>query len=121
MGTGTRQCFIWREGQAKRSPNEIGSCLNIFLKRNSARNPIVIYSDNSPGQYKNKFIVLLYMYALIEKQKKCILKRGPIHVPDQWPPVIHINENGEKVLRIEINEITVEAEELNRIKYKLTY
>ncbi|KAJ8892813.1 hypothetical protein PR048_005394 [Dryococelus australis] len=44
MGTGFGLC--WHESQAKCDPNEIGSCLHIFLQRNSVGKPIVFYSDN---------------------------------------------------------------------------
>ena len=65
MGNGTGFYFIWHEGQAKRGPNEIGSCVNIFLKKNSFGKPIIFYSGNCTGQNKNKFIVSLYMYAVM--------------------------------------------------------
>ncbi|CAI6375868.1 unnamed protein product [Macrosiphum euphorbiae] len=90
---------------------------------NSSMNlPIIFYSDNCVGQNKNKFIISLYMYATmrleipsitnkflvcghsqnegdamhacIEKQKKRVLKSGPIYIPDQWIPVISLARKG---------------------------
>lgn len=77
---------------------------------------MVLYCDNCYGQNKNKFITSLLFYAvsklnissitlkflvvghtqnegdsmhsLIEKQKKRVLRSGPIYTPSQWIPVI---------------------------------
>ncbi|XP_072384357.1 uncharacterized protein [Diabrotica undecimpunctata] len=109
--------YFWHEGVARRGVNEIGSCTLNYLKENPT-NKIVFYSDNCPGQNKNKFIVVLFMFcvrnleiksithkffvvghsqnegdamhALIERQKKRALKAGPLYVPTQLLPIISL-------------------------------
>ena len=114
MDSGTGHCFISHEGQAKRGQNEIGSCVNIFLKKNSFGKPIIFNSDNCMDQNKNKFTVSLYMYTIMsynipshkylitghtqnegnhmsslnEKQKECALRGRPTYIPAQWVIVI---------------------------------
>ena len=68
-GIGSVTCFMWHEGQGKRGPNEIGSCLLKYLKQKSEVSEvedleIVFYSDNCAGQQKNKFVLAAYFYAV---------------------------------------------------------
>lgn len=103
-------CYMWHEGQGGRGANEVGSCIINFLKSRNEEN-IMFYSDNCPGQNKNKFIISVYLYCVqvlqtksirhkylvsghtenegngmhscIEQQKKRALKSGPLYVPAQ--------------------------------------
>lgn len=116
-------CYFWHEGEGKRGADEIGSCLLKFIEKElntrTGNDPLdlVFYSDNCCGQNKNKYIIGLYMYAvmkyfklnsithkflitghtqnegdsvhsLIEKQIKRALKSGPIYVPSQYVQII---------------------------------
>lgn len=68
-GQGSVMCFMWHEGQGKRGPNEIGSCLLKYLQRKSENYrgndlEIVFFSDNCSGQQKNKFVLAAYFYAV---------------------------------------------------------
>ncbi|KAJ8912160.1 hypothetical protein NQ315_006124 [Exocentrus adspersus] len=109
-------CYVWSENTAKRGANEIGSCVLQFLTSNCKEKHVTFYSDNCAGQNKNKYIASLYLYATtfleiqsithkylvtghtqnegdsmhscIEKEKKRLLKGGPIFIPAQWVPVI---------------------------------
>lgn len=116
VGQDIGHCYVWHEGLANCGPNEIGSCLYKYLAGNAHGNPIIFYSDDYTGQNKNGYIVSLFMYMVenynipsitqkfvsvghtpseieqmhsaIEKQKKIILKSGPITVPAQWVTII---------------------------------
>ncbi|KAK4875521.1 hypothetical protein RN001_011943 [Aquatica leii] len=109
-------CYLWHEGIAKRGANEICSCVYKFISKNKNEN-LVFYSDNCVGQNKNKFVFGMYLYctqkfeyiksithkflivghtqnegdsmhASIEREKKRVLKSGPIYVPSQWSMVV---------------------------------
>lgn len=109
-------CYVWSENIAKRGANEIGSCVLQFLTSTCKEKHVTFYSDNCAGQNKNKYIASLYLYATtfleipsithkflitghtqnegdsmhscIEKEKRRLLKGGPIFIPAQWIPVI---------------------------------
>ncbi|CAG9825704.1 unnamed protein product [Phaedon cochleariae] len=115
-------CYFWHEGEGNRGSDEIGSCLLAFIEKETQREhtePIdfVYFSDKCCGQNKNRFIVALYMFAImkfanvnsithkflitghtqnegdsvhsiIEKQIKRSLKSGPIYVPNQYALII---------------------------------
>lgn len=64
-------CYVWDETQGQRGANEIGSCLLKFLDEKSKGNPdgeieVVLYSYNCVGQQQNRFILTMYVYALIK-------------------------------------------------------
>ncbi|KAK4885146.1 hypothetical protein RN001_001417 [Aquatica leii] len=109
-------CYLWHEGIAKRGANEIYSCVYKFISKNENEN-LVFYSDNCVGQNKNKFVFGMYLYCIkkieniksithkflivghtqnegdsmhasIEREKKRVLKSGPIYVPSQWSMVV---------------------------------
>lgn len=116
VGQDIGHCYVWHEGLANCGPNEIGSCLHKYLAGNAHGIPIIFYSDDYVGQNKNGYIVSLFMYIVenynipsitqkfvsvghtpneieqmhsaIEKQKRIILKTGPITVPAQWVTII---------------------------------
>ncbi|KAL4100690.1 hypothetical protein QTP88_020724 [Uroleucon formosanum] len=107
--------------------------------------PIIFYSDNCVGQNKNKFIISLYMYATmrleipsithkflvcghsqnkgdamhacIEKQKKRVLKSGPVYIPDQWIPVISLARKG--VLNIVNQMITTDMLDFKKLSTQI--
>lgn len=120
------QCYVWHEGQANRGANDIGSCILNYLKdlqqnameteSNSQLN-VIFYSDNCARQQKNKFILAMYLYAVlnfshinsithkylitghtknegdnvhsvIEQHIKKSKKSGPIYVPEQYVTLI---------------------------------
>ncbi|XP_073999030.1 uncharacterized protein [Rhodnius prolixus] len=115
-------CYIWDETQGHRGANEIGSCLLNYIEERSKSVPeedidFVLYSDNCVGQQKNRFILSMYIYALlkypnvksithkflivghtqnegdnahslIERQIKRSLKSGPIFLPAEYVGVI---------------------------------
>lgn len=89
---------------------------NYFNGTTESPSNVIFYSDNCAGQNKNKFITSLYIYAVltmniqsirhkflivghtqnesdcmhsvIEKQKKKVLRSGPIYIPAQWVTLI---------------------------------
>lgn len=109
-------CYFWHEAIANRGANEIATCLLDYLSSFCVNKDVIFYSDNCVGQNKNKFIVTMYLYAIakvniksithkfltvghtqnegdamhstIERQKKKVLRTGPIYVPAQWPVII---------------------------------
>ncbi|KAJ8931321.1 hypothetical protein NQ314_015776 [Rhamnusium bicolor] len=109
-------CYLWHEGTAKRGANEICSCVFKFITNNENEN-LIFYSDNCVGQNKNKFVFGMYLYctqkfeniksithkflivghtqnegdgmhASNEREKKIVLKGGPLYVPSQWSVVV---------------------------------
>jgi hypothetical protein len=74
LGTGSGNCFMWDETVAGRGSCEIGSCILSFLltcSRNGARE-VTLYSDNCGGQNRNRFIVCMYVYALMKTELQII-------------------------------------------------
>lgn len=135
------ECFFWHEGEGNRGVDEIGSCLLKFIVKElhsyKGDEPLelVFHSDNCCGQNKNKFIVGLYMYTImeysklnsithkfsitghtqnegdsvhsvIEKQIKRSLKSGPICVPSQYVQIIKESKKSGGALRV--NELSHE-------------
>lgn len=94
----------------------MGSCVFYFLKDHCQGKDVIFYSDNCTGQNKNKYMAAMYLYTVqkynlpsithkflipghtqnegdsmhscIEREKKRVLKSGPIYVPTQWVSVI---------------------------------
>lgn len=111
-------CYLWSENIANRGANEIATCVFNYLKNYCLGKTVTFYSDNCCGQNKNKFIACMYLYAVacldipaithkylitghsqnegdsmhscIEREKRRVLKSGPIYVPTQWIPVIKL-------------------------------
>lgn len=126
-------CFLWHEGLANRGVNEIGSCLIKYLREHVTAKDVIFYSDNCPGQNKNKYVWALYshvvkntqiesithkffvvghtqnegdaMHALIEREKKRSLKGGPLFVPTQLTPIINLaKKNGKPYITNEFRD-----------------
>ncbi|CAG4989653.1 unnamed protein product [Colias eurytheme] len=126
IGNDKTDCFFWHEGEANRGADEIGSCVykfieNTLLNYDGPGLDLIFYSDNCCGQNKNRFIVSVYLFALlkfpkirsithkylitghtqneadsvhstIEKQIQKRLKSGPIYVPSQSKPKLKENK-----------------------------
>ncbi|CAG9820783.1 unnamed protein product [Phaedon cochleariae] len=71
----TTKCYFWHEGVGNRGADEIGSCSFEFIEKelqsHTSNEPIdsIFYSDNCCGQNKNKYIVEMFMYAVIKHDK----------------------------------------------------
>ncbi|CAG9816980.1 unnamed protein product [Phaedon cochleariae] len=70
-------CYFWDETEGARGAVEIGSCILDYIKAQSERNPengieIIFYSDNCCGQQKNKYLLSVYAYAVINMNVKSI-------------------------------------------------
>lgn len=127
-------CYFWHEAIAQRGANEIATCLLEYLKTECIGKEVIFYSDNCVGQNKNKIIVSMYLYAVntfdiksithkfltvghtqnegdsmhstIERQKRRVLKSGPIYVPSQWPSIIRAaKKEGKPYI---VNELSTE-------------
>lgn len=111
-------CYLWHEEMARRGANEITTCVYLFLKdiAKQGKKHVIFYSDNCVAQNKNKFLFSMYLYcvenldinsithkylvvghtenegdsmhACIEKEKKRVLKSGPLYTPSQLSAVI---------------------------------
>lgn len=57
-------CYMWYECIAKRGSSEIGSCLLLFIEHHVQKGikEFLFFSDNCPGQNRNKFLFSLYNY-----------------------------------------------------------
>lgn len=70
-----KKCYFWHEGEGNWGADEIESCvLKFFAKelinyKGDDSLDLVFYSDNCCGQNKNKYIVGVYMYAIIKYDK----------------------------------------------------
>lgn len=56
------ESFVWDESNANRGVNEIGTCVFNYLQKVCGAGKdldIIFYSDNCPGQQKNKFMVAM--------------------------------------------------------------
>lgn len=115
LKTNNCNCYVWDESNAHRGVNEIGTCVMKYLKdRNDcAKNQdVIFYSDNCAGQQKNKFMLSLYIFlivnlnfntithkflisghsqnegdsahSLIERKMKKQLKGGPMFTPESF-------------------------------------
>lgn len=117
-------CYFWHEAIAHRGANEISTCLLDYLSRECVGKDVIFYSDNCVGQNKNKMLVSMYLYAInnfdiksithkfltvghtqnegdsmhatIEREKRRVLRSGPIYVPSQWPVIIRAAKKGGK-------------------------
>ncbi|XP_039296244.1 uncharacterized protein LOC111058861 isoform X3 [Nilaparvata lugens] len=143
IGNSNAYCYVWNEAYAKRGCNEIGSCLLLFLEKVCQGKDVIFYSDNCPGQNKNQAIAAAFIYAvenlnvksvthkfltvghtqnegdmvhsLIEKQKKLVLRSGPVSVPAQWITVIQsAKKKGNPFTVIEIN--TEDVKDIKHLK-----
>lgn len=110
-------CYLWNESIAKRGAIEIVTGVYTFLKDHcQGKKEVIFYSDNCTAQNKNKIMFCMYLYALkvlniqtithkylivghtenegdsihacIEKEKKRVLKQGPIFVPSELAMII---------------------------------
>lgn len=114
-------CYFWDETEGARGAVEIGSCILDYVKAVLDQNPekeidLIFYSDNCCGQQKNKYLLSVYAYAVvnmkvksithkflirghsqnegdnvhsvIEKQIKRHLKSGPIYSPQTYSTLI---------------------------------
>ncbi|XP_073956134.1 uncharacterized protein [Choristoneura fumiferana] len=65
MGRKRAVCYMWDETVAKRGANEVSSCLLDFIEAN-ARDGVrffLFWSDNCPGQNRNRFVYSSYVHA----------------------------------------------------------
>ncbi|XP_011193975.2 uncharacterized protein LOC105219498 [Zeugodacus cucurbitae] len=118
MKTNNCQCYVWDEANGKRGVNELGTCVLEYIKSLAQNNhdEIIFYSDNCAGQQENKFIIVMYLYAvrylgiksithkflikghnqnevdsahtLIERVTKRMLKSGPIYTTESLITII---------------------------------
>lgn len=70
-------CYFWDETEASRGAVEIGSCILNYIKALIDENlgkdiEIIFYSDNCGGQQKNKYLLSVYAYAVINMRVKSI-------------------------------------------------
>lgn len=109
LGTSDAICYMWPENEARRGPNEVGSCIWDFIsqKVEAGAKSIHFFSDNCGGQNRNRFIAFMYMQAMrhfgvnirhtyLEKGHtqtendsvhaviENSVKRALIYTPEQW-------------------------------------
>lgn len=122
-------CYMWHECIGKRGSSEIGSCLILFIEhhiRNGVKK-FSFFSDNCPGQNRNKFLFSLYnyltqrhsiiiqhtflekghtqnegdsMHSVIEKSARNI----PVFTPDQWYTLVRTSKRKNPYAVIEMTQ-----------------
>jgi len=59
-------CYVWDESNGHRGVNELGTCVLKYLEKSDKNEgDVIFYSDNCPGQNKNKFIKLIHFTRII--------------------------------------------------------
>lgn len=58
--------YVWHEGIASRGPQEVASCLKMYVKKYVQCNKLIAWSDSCGGQNRNIKIVLAYMYLVAQ-------------------------------------------------------
>lgn len=122
-------CYMWHECIGKRGSSEIGSCLLLFIEHH-VRNGITefsFFSDNCPGQNRNKFLFSLYNYVTQKysiKIQHTFLERGhtqsegdsvhsviekaarniPVYTPDQWYTLVRTSKRKNPYVVIEMGQ-----------------
>jgi len=66
LASGQAYMYIWHEGIASRGPQEIASCLKMYVQENVQCNQLIAWSDACGGQNRNIKIVLAYMYLVAQ-------------------------------------------------------
>ena len=66
LKTKTCHCFTWHEGQGKRGPSEIGTCLTLYLDTldEACMKEVTLFADGCPGQNKNSVIAAMLLNFL---------------------------------------------------------
>ncbi|XP_050548363.1 uncharacterized protein LOC126910004 [Daktulosphaira vitifoliae] len=70
-------CYFWDETEGSRRAVEIGTCILAYIETQIEKDPekeidLIFYSDNCGGQQKNKYILSIYAYAVINLKVKSI-------------------------------------------------
>lgn len=67
-------CYVWDEPNGHSGVNELGTCVPNFIRHRNDhdKNIIIFYSDNCAWQQKNKFMIALYLNAVIHLNVKSI-------------------------------------------------
>lgn len=106
-------CYLWTENIGKKGPNEIASFVMDYIEKKSSNGVkrFIFYSDNCPGQNRNRIVFSMYELAAIRFDVEIIhrfLERGhtqnegdsmhalienrsagkAIYHPDQWQEII---------------------------------
>ena len=61
LGTAEVRCFMWPEFEARRGASEVATCLAKFIeeKSNGGCKDLTLFSDNCPGQNRNRFVAFM--------------------------------------------------------------
>lgn len=130
------ECYVWDELTGQRGVNELGTCVHRYLEKKTKNRDteVIFYSDNCPGQQKNRFMIGLYLHAvknlgiksithkylikghtqnegdsahsLIERQVKRQLRGGPMYSPDAFISAIRAAKK--TGTSFNVNELTYE-------------
>lgn len=120
-------CYMWYECIGKRGSSEVGSCLLLFIEKHVQKGikEFSFYSDNCPGQNRNKFLMSFYNYAAQRYNvtvKHTFLERGhtqseadsvhsviekaarniPVYSPEQWYTVVRTSKRKQPYVVVEL-------------------
>lgn len=58
-------CYLWSENEAKKGSNEVSSCLLQYIEKRASEGvtDFLLWSDNCPGQNRNKQVLAMLVYA----------------------------------------------------------
>ncbi|GFN91926.1 DNA repair protein rhp54 [Plakobranchus ocellatus] len=62
LGTAEVRCFMWPEFEARRGASEVATCLAKFIEEKSKGGcrDLSLFSDNCPGQNRNRFVAFMF-------------------------------------------------------------
>lgn len=125
-------CYMWYESIAKRGSSEIGSCLILFIENQIPKGikEFSFYSDNCPGQNRNKYLFSLYNHLCQKHQIKIrhtFLEKGhtqsegdsvhsviekaarniSVYTPEQWYAVVRSAKRKQPYVVVELEQADI--------------
>ncbi len=113
-------CYMWPEHLAGRGSNEIASCVLDYIKKKSEEGYkiVFLFSDNCPGQNRNRYIPTMLWYALnkfsMDKIEHSFLEMG--HTQNENDSVHSIITNAAKNIELYTPEQWYQTVRMSRKK-----
>ena len=75
--TNKASMYLWPENRARRSVNEVASCITHYLDRHHHAKHIIFYSDGCSGQNRNRFLMAFFMRLCVVNKLSSIDHKFP--------------------------------------------